>query len=202
MSDVTSATLLGRLQDNADHEAWNSFYQFYTPMVLGFCLQKGASQQLASDVLQETMVCLMRTLNSFTYKREAGKFRSFLLNLVQARLCDALRRQHRSAELFSGQDPIIALDRFYSVEGPADVNEWEHQWRLGLLRQALERIRLKINEQTYRSFKMYVLEEMSAAETASALGISENLVYQHRNRVQSLLKKEIEFLKRNWEGEF
>jgi RNA polymerase sigma factor (sigma-70 family) len=202
MSEVTSATLLVRLQDNADHEAWNSFYQFYTPMVLGFCLQKGATQQLASEVLQETMVCLMRTLNSFTYKRETGKFRSFLLNLVQARLCDALRRQHRSAELFSGEDPVIALDKFCSEQGPADVSEWEHQWRLGLLRQALERIRLKINEQTYRSFKMYVLDELPAAETALSLGISENVVYQHRNRVQGLLRKEIEFLRRNWEGEF
>jgi RNA polymerase sigma-70 factor (ECF subfamily) len=201
MTELTSVSLLERLKDNGDQGAWDSFYDFYTPLVLGFCLQKGASHQLACEVLQESMVYLLRTMPDFTYCPKTGKFRSFLFKLVQSRLYDALRRYRRATELFSDADPYVELDKIACVPGPDTESEWQHQWRLSLMHQGLERIQLKVNEQPYRSFQLYALEGRTATETADDLGISENLVYQHRNRVLTLLTKEVEFLKRNWDGE-
>ena len=89
---ITSATLLDRVKDVEDQAAWDRFYEFYYPLVIGFCRKKGCEDDMAYDVLQESMVTLMRILPEFDYNPRKGNFRSFLLKVVERRIMDAYKR--------------------------------------------------------------------------------------------------------------
>ena len=48
----TSSTLLARVRDAQDFEAWDQFLDIYTPMVRGFCSKRGLQAADAEDVSQ------------------------------------------------------------------------------------------------------------------------------------------------------
>jgi len=95
MGVMTSPTLLNKLKDTDDEESWDEFYQLYSTLIVSFCRQRGLPEQMSLDVLQETMVSLLRVIPSFEYNKQKGKFRSFLLRIVDSRMKDLIRRQKK-----------------------------------------------------------------------------------------------------------
>ena len=193
-SMLTSATLLVRLKDIDDQAAWDRFYEFYSPLILGYCKRRGCAPEMAYDVLQEIMVTLMRIFPKFNYKPERGHFRTFLLKIVDHRMIDAFRREKWYQSLSSDTD----LDWVERLEDPGTnrpFEEWDKLWDCNLLNRALVRIKKKVNSLTYRSFQMYVLERNSADSIAIQLKINKNAVFQHKNRVIKMLQQEVNRLK-------
>lgn len=194
MELLTSASLLIQLRDPDDARAWERFYNVYAPLILAFAHRNGCSDDDARDVLQETMVCILRSLPSFRYDPAKGKFRSYLLRIVDSRIKDAWRRRQREA----------ALDRALVAAGP-DRNpgpapataptEWKRLWQHNLLLQALSRIRRRTDPRTYRSFELYVLQGQPVAAVQAELSCSANTVYQHRHRMLRRLRREVDKLK-------
>ena len=197
--NVTSATLLMRLRDPGDDQAWRSFYERYAPLIVRFCLDNGCSRDQSREVVQETLVYLMRRLGTFSYDRGRGKFRSYLLSVVQARVTDAYRRRQRARQLLMEDVADCELDqvRDVGVEVPGDA--WDRHWEEMLLELALERVRLRVHPRTWRSFELYVLAGIDVGDVARKLGIKPNAVYQHRNRLIELLKQETAFLEKELE---
>ena len=196
MDRGTSETLLQRLRDVGDHDAWERFYRMYSPLIVGFCLGRGCKQQMAWEVLQETLVCLMRVLPEFVYQPYSGKFRSFLLRIVHARMADAFRRERRQRRLFGDGSSSDVVDRAADRSTSHPGDEWDRAWRQMVLNQAIERVRIRAGGRTFRSFELFVLQGRPAAVVAEELGIKPNAVYQHKARVVDMLRHEVEFLTR------
>ncbi len=183
---ATSATLLDRLTDPSDDEAWAIFYDFYAPFILSCCLDRGCSRTLAEEVLQEVMVNLLRVMPEFRYDRRDGHFRAYLRRLVENRLLDAYRREKRQGRLlgrYAEQGEIQAHH-----DEPVVAVDWDASWRKLVLRRAVERAKAKVHSTTFRSFEMYVLQERPIAEVTAELGISRNAVYQHKQRMMRLIQ--------------
>ena len=196
MGISTSASLVARLIDPDDGAAWDRFYELYSPLIIGFARKCGCSSDAAYDVLQETMVCLLRTLPRFSYDRDKGKFRSFLLKIADSRVKDAYRRRRRYEELGSESNLARLLRQLPDApEDAAPWQVWDALWEQNLLVQALKIVKKRVNKGTFRSFEMYVLRELPIAEVAAELGIRPNTIYQHRNRVIKILRREIDRLK-------
>ena len=54
-SPTTRVSLLVRLRDPADGEAWQTFVDVYAPLVYSYCRRKGLQEADASDVTQEVL---------------------------------------------------------------------------------------------------------------------------------------------------
>ena len=191
MATQTSETLLERVRDAADNEAWTRFYSLYAPLIAAFSRQKGCSESMTGDVLQETMVRLAKVMPRFRYDREKGQFRSYLLKVVHDRIRDAFRRENwrRRCQLSPEPELIAGTE---ATHGKMPGREWGEMWDLNLLAYALDRVRARIEPLTYRSFEMYVMQENPVEAVQRKLGIRDrNLVYQHKNRVIRLLRREI-----------
>lgn len=197
--NVTSATLLMRLRDPGDDQAWESFYQRYAPLIVRFCLDSGCSEDQSLEVVQETLVYLMRRLVTFSYDRGRGKFRSYLLSVVQGRITDSFRRTRRASQLFADSVSQCEVDQVLDSGGEAPGGAWDRHWEEMLLGLALERVRLRVHPRTWRSFDLYVLAGVDVDEVARKLGVKRNAVYQHRNRLIELLKQETAFLEKELE---
>ncbi len=201
MGITTSPTLLDQLRNTDDHAAWQRFFDLYSPLIIGFSRRRGCSLHQAHDVLQETMVCLMKVLPNFQYDRARGQFRSFLFRIVAARIMDAYRRNRRycltvdaprtAGDAGGAHRPVA--DPAHNPDTAPDL--WNRMWDYNLLVNALDKVRRRVNTRTFRSFEMYVLQEMSASEVADRLGIAPNTVHQHRNRIIHMLRGELRKLK-------
>lgn len=194
---TTSPTLLERLREADDETAWTRFFDLYSPLIIGFSRQRGCSLDQAHDVLQETMVCLMKALPSFQYDPAKGQFRSFLLRVVDARIKDAYRRSRRlclmdDAPVDGGREKTRPAADFAEQDAP---ELWGRMWEYNLLINALEKVRAKVNTRTFRSFELSFLEEQSVSRVAAELGLTRNAVYQHRNRIIRMLRRELRDLK-------
>ena len=195
MDLATSPTLLGRLRDVEDDDAWERFYDLYSPLIVGFSRQQGCSCAQANDVLQETMMCAMRTLPSFAYDPVRGQFRSYLLRIVDSRIKDAYRRGKRLCLLADGGEAGEEMDVAADSSAEALGEQWDRLWDQNVLLHALTRVKKRVNRRTYRSFDLYVLEGWSVEDVCAETGVSPNTVYQHRARVVRMLRAEVSRLK-------
>jgi len=195
MAFETSATLLVEMRDTGNDAAWNRFYDFYSPLIFGFCVQKGCSETMARDVLQESMMWVLKQVPDFRYDPAKGKFRSFLLRIVDCRIKDTFKREKWYVSPESGGNDSMSGHWIARIEDSrVDVPgaDWDAMWERNLLEQALAHVEQKIQPLTFRSFKLYVIEDRPVEEVQKELGIADrNAVYQHRSRVIKLLKKEV-----------
>jgi len=184
-----------RMRNTEDDEAWDLFYDFYAPLIIRFSRDNGCTAQMANEILQETMVQLLKQMPTFTYDRKKGQFRSYLLKVVHRRIKDAVRRSGRTCSLECDM-PTDWVQEIADPNSGVPGEEWDRLWDRQLFRQALRRVREKVEAQTYRSFEMYVLNGASVDSVQKELGVGDrNAVYQHRNRMMKLLRREVEQLK-------
>jgi RNA polymerase sigma factor (sigma-70 family) len=200
----TSETLLGRLKAENAHDAWKEFYHFYWGAILRYARKLGLNQHQAEEVLQETMVALMRILPEFAYDRRKGKFRNFLLTIVHRKSLAMLR--------LASRNPEVAWEEA-KHEGTADpfhrgdaMEEALARWRDSLMEESIRRVRDsgRLADRTFAVFEAYAVRRRPVEEVARQFGMKENAVYQIRNRVLQRVQAEVAALMKNsgteWQG--
>ena len=193
----TRESLLGRLKFGEAEEAWKEFYHLYWGAILRYSRKLGLPQHQAEEVLQETMVTLMRVLPRFTYDRGKGKFRNFLLTIVHRKALAMLRRTSRKTEVpwdDARDGTADAFDNGGSVEAEALA-----RWRDSLWEEAIRRVRddARLAENTFPIFEAYAIRRRPVAEVAREFGVKENAVYQIRNRLLRRVQHEVALLAMN-----
>ena len=194
----TSESLLDRLKLDEAQEAWREFYHLYWGAILRYARKLGLKEHEAEEVLQETMVTLMRILPEFAYDRNRGRFRNFLLTIVHRKALALMRRASRSSEVEWREDsPGHTADPFDVGTAPAE--EALARWREVLMEEAVRRVRANTRTQdgTFAVFEAYVLQRLPADEVARRFGLKENAVYQIRNRVLRRVRAEVMRLARS-----
>lgn len=193
----TRESLLDRLKIDGAHDAWKEFYHLYWGAILRYGRKLGLTQHQSEEVLQETMVTLMRILPDFVYDRNRGKFRNFLLTIVHRRALAMLRRNSRRSEVpwDAGRDEDSdAFENSGSV-----ANEALACWRDTLLEEAIRRVRSdpRMGEYTFQVFEAYVVKRQPVESVAAAFGMNINAVYQIRNRILRRVQVEVAKLMKN-----
>jgi RNA polymerase sigma-70 factor (ECF subfamily) len=192
----TRASLLLRLSSPDDDRAWHEFHRLYHGLILGYAAEQGCRGDVGDEVLQQTMITLLRVLPRFEYRRAPGQFRCYLRRIVHSHVVDTVRRQRKYvlASAGSGEDGEL-VDPFARIADETSAQacaDWDRQWERNLLVQALERVRTAVSQTTFASFCRYVLEGRSVEDVCRELGLTANTVYQHRNRVLAILRREVE----------
>jgi RNA polymerase sigma-70 factor (ECF subfamily) len=79
----TSPSLLLRLRDDQDHQAWASFVETYTPAIHRFLLGQGIQEADALDVVQDVLAAIAADIGKFELRGECrGSFRRWLFTIV------------------------------------------------------------------------------------------------------------------------
>jgi len=194
----TNESLLGRLKNENAHTAWRDFYDAYWSAIVRYARKLGLDATEAEEVLQETMVALMRAMRDFVYDRRKGLFRNFLLTIVHRRSLQALARRRRQ-RLISLESEDLDGQRLGERSAGEDLSGGEeaeavHRWRQSILDDSLARLRTddSIDPRTRSVFEAYVIEQRPAPEVAVAFGVNENAVYQIKNRLTRRLRIDAE----------
>lgn len=178
MEYTTHTTLLTRISEGVDPAAWKEFCDRYMELIRGFALRYGLQAADCDDVVQEVLLSLSKSMDSFTYDPDAGKFRSYL-KTVTLRMIFRVLRQKKDQRVL---EDIDSAETSASTD-PEVEKLWEDEWQQYHVRQAMGRLESEFNERDRLAFSHYVVKGLSPAETAEALDMSVDQVYQAKSRI-------------------
>jgi RNA polymerase sigma factor (sigma-70 family) len=192
----TRYSLLSRLQNWDDQESWKDFFDTYWRLIYSFALKSGLTDAEAEDVVQETIISVAKNIQKFKRDRERGTFKGWLRNLTRWRIADQLRKRTigRLPETEFAADDISALDMAEIPHSAEAESVWEDEWRLQLMKVAMENVRRRVKEEHYQMFDLYVVKQWSTGKVARTLGVNIGQVYLAKYRVGALIKKEVQRL--------
>lgn len=75
-----------RIRDSADAEAWRQFADLYARVICGYCRRRGLQDADAADVTQEVLAQAARSIRSFEYSPERGRFRGWLGTVTHSKI--------------------------------------------------------------------------------------------------------------------
>jgi RNA polymerase sigma factor (sigma-70 family) len=180
-SPTTRVSLLIRLRDPADTEAWQTFVDVYTPLVYSYCRRKGLQEADASDVTQEVLTQVARCIPGFTYDPGRGRFRDWLGTVARRRLQRFFNDQ--------SQAPRAADAAMDEVVAPDLDTDWSEEFHARVLQVALERTRPRFEATTWRAFELVWMENRAPADAAAEVGVSIETIYVAKSRALKALRE-------------
>ena len=99
-TNATRPSLLLRLRNPRDSEAWGTFVETYTPLVYAYCRRRGLQASDVADVTQEVMGRFSDPFPDFTYQPQRGDFAT---GSVRSREPSWLRFLSRNARAGKGR---------------------------------------------------------------------------------------------------
>ncbi len=187
---TTNPTLLNRLGDWRDHEAWVDFVTRYDPVIRFSSRRYRLDAESTEELCQRVWIDLARRMR--TYRYDPGKtFRGWLRRLCQSRAIDLLRKKKANAVESLDDQPAGSL--LEDASAAIEVDESAASERPVLLRQAEEvqdAVRRRVSERTWQVFWIIAIEGQSVRETSAAAGISCYAAFAAEKRVGRMLREE------------
>jgi len=192
-SPHTRPSLLVRIRDAADREAWRQFVELYAPLVYRFARRRGLQDADAADLAQDVLSAVARSSERLEYDPRRGSFRGWLFTVARNKLHTFLKRQERQRR----RTEDVAVERLPeepAVAGPDEAALWEQEYQQRLFDWAAEQVRGHFQDRTWQAFWQTAVEARPPREVAEALGLSVGAVYIAKSRVLARLKEQVQLL--------
>jgi RNA polymerase sigma-70 factor (ECF subfamily) len=188
-SPTTRPSLLIRLRDTRDADAWQQFVELYGPVVYRFARRHRLQDADAADLAQEVLRGVSTGVGRLDYDPQRGSFRGWLFTLAHRKLYDLLARRRRQEQGSGDSTMHLLLD-----EQPARESEevWNQEHDRQVFAWAAEQVRSQFAETTWRAFWQTAVVGQDTAGVAEELGLSVGAVYIAKSRVQARLREQIE----------
>ena len=187
-AETTDSELLASVQDWADDAAWSTFFKTYSGPVRRFACSCGLSEGEADEVLQETMLRVVRYLPEFRYNPQIGRFRAWLNQIVRQRICEAVARRRKSLY------PIEAVEHLLDLVCPDPGSDPAENSVGQILRARLtictNRVRQAYSNEQWQIFEAVMFHRMKARAVAVTYGVSASKVWVTKHRVLKALQRE------------
>ena len=190
----TRPSLLARIKDTGDRQAWAEFVDIYAPLIYGFVQKRGLQDADAADLTQEVLGALARSAARLDYDPAKGTFRAWLYRVVRTELCNfgAARKRNRP-----GSGDTDMKRRLEELPAPSEdeVAVWERDFERQLFALACEQVRRDFQESTWQAFWLTAIRGKSGKEVADVLGLTTAAVYLAKRRVMARLRQQIDYLR-------
>jgi len=189
MTPDTPQTLLRKISEFADGDdsaEWERFAELYTPVIRRYADELGGvNGSNADDVVQEVMIRLVDVLRGGGYKREKGRFRSYLYSMVRRLLVDMHRRAAARGE--GRTVPIDGLEVESGVMDAATIVDV--RLRAARHAAAVEHVlsRTMLDPRTVAAYRAYALDGRPAEEVAAAHDLKLNALRQIKHRIDRMI---------------
>ena len=188
---ITNPSLLIRLRDVQDQQAWALFIEVYGPLIFSYCRRRNLQASDASDVSQEVFAVLSKSLPKFQYSADRGRFRDWLGLITHRELIRFWKRSERTRRGESSHGTS-------EVDFVEDQASWDEHFQAEVLQNAMSRIQGEFEPETWEIFEGICIKEESADSVAKAFGMNIGTVYVAKSRVLKRLRSEVLMLCEDW----
>jgi RNA polymerase sigma-70 factor (ECF subfamily) len=188
----TRASLLVRIRDPGDKEAWRQFVALYAPLIHRLARQRGMQDADAADLTQEVLRAVTAAAPGLDYDPKRGSFRGWLYRVTCNKIHD-VRHSRQSRERGTGDSAMQRL----LTEQPADQGEaerWEQEYQRHVFALAADAVRDGFEPVTWQAFWLVAVDGKSGEDAAKMLNLSVGAVYVAKSRVLARLKTQVQQL--------
>jgi RNA polymerase sigma-70 factor, ECF subfamily len=190
MSWETTATVLQRLRDFDNREAWDSFADRFRRPIVSFARGMGLATADAEDVAQETLIAFAEAYRQGRYDPSKGKLSRFLFGIAYRQALRARAARVPAKDVNVAQ----AATTFWSKVPNGDEETsaggvWDTEWERSILDQCLDQVRSEFETPTFRAFELVVRDERPPAEAAQMLGLPLKSVYNAKHRILKRIRE-------------
>ena len=184
----TSLTLLHKLAvevTGGNEASWVRFFELYTPAIRRF-VEWNDHVHDPDDVVQEVYLKLVEIIRAGKYNPDKARFRTFLALLIRRQLITLYRQDQ--ARHVADRCSIDDLTEELSV--PSDQREKiDLDWAKAKHEAAVEHVLTKVamKAQSRDIYRAYVIEERSVEDVAAAFGVTPDIIYKVKNRVNKMI---------------
>ncbi len=187
LTPTTRASLVLRLCDSADREAWVEFVSLYEPVVYRLLRQHGLQVADVQDVMQELFLSVSRSVDRWDPAKERGSFRGWLRCVARNLVIDWLRKRGRRALVIGGSDVQSMLGKLPAPD-ESEAIDFDRELRRALLQRAGERVRGEVHPTTWQAFWETSIAGTLPADAAKKLGMTVVAVGVAKCRVLARLR--------------
>jgi RNA polymerase sigma-70 factor (ECF subfamily) len=191
-SDATRPSLLVRIRDARDRDAWGEFVELYAPLVYNMARRRGLQDADAADLTQEVLRSVSAAIGRLDYDRVKGTFRSWLFTVTRNTLSKFFEAQRRTPR---GTGDLAVQSWLERQTGPDEESAvWDREYQQRLLAVAAESVRASFEECTWQAFWQTAVEGKPGKEVARNLGMSVGAVYIAKSRLLGRIKEQVQRL--------
>jgi len=193
----TRISLILRLAQRDDVQAWQEFCELYAPILYRMCIAKGLQTADAEDVTQDILFAVARAAERFEPDQARARFRTWLCCIARNLMADyfaGLAKRPLSQALSDSW-----LDSL--VDAPAVEQEFDSrfgiEYRRAVFELAARRVRERVSHLSWQAFYATSVEHRNLEQVAKELHISLGSLYVARCRVLKMLRSEVQNLEQS-----
>ena len=187
----TRASLLIRLRDRRNSQAWSEFVDIYEPLIHRLARRQGLQDADACDLTQQVLMAVAAKVETWDPNRSKGSFRAWVSQVARNLTVNMLvsRRRH---PLGTGDSNIHDLLNQKPATTAEDTAAFDAEYRRRIFHYAAEQVRKEFRAKTWAAFWDSCVEGQRVQEVARRLGMSVGAVYIARSRVLARLRQRIQ----------
>lgn len=193
---ATRKTLIQRVQDQNNEEAWRELFELYARYVFSILISMNVSQSDADELHQEIMLKLWKRLPELDI--ENLRFRNYLSTVTKNTVLSFIRARKRRIEREEKAVSDATLTYLDAIRLPELEKIAEKEWRIYLTHLAMQNIEPLFSKNAVTVFKLS-LQGLSARQIAEQEDITESTVNTLKSRVKSRFKTELDQLRQELE---
>lgn len=186
---TTSTSLLERLRDARDQDAWGRVMDLYGPLIRGWADRLGVRGADADDLVQDVLTVVVRRFPEFVHPEKPGAFRGWLRAIAVNCAREVWHDRKTKPVAPGGTDFGSYLARLEDPDDPL-ARDWDREHDVFVTRKLLDRLRTEFETKTWDLFRRFVLDGVPADQVAAELGTTPNAVYIAKSRVLARLREE------------
>ena len=196
----TRISLINTIANHPDSARWTEFCRTYEQPMRAYLASHFPTLE-ADDVIQDTLVALMKALPNYRYDPDRnGHFRNYLIGIIRHKAVSEIRRRQAEADHIDtyakNRADANAKNR---VEPPCDEDDANNDsMRKAIFEAAVTQLMAddSISSATREIFRHVALMHEKPAQVAAEFGTTANNVYQIKNRLINRLSELVQSMNR------
>lgn len=189
MTSDSSKTLLERLRDPDDGDAWKDFCERYRPVILAYTRRQRLQPADADNIVQEVIKAFVTAWRNGRFNSDKGRLRHWLARVARNKIADLHEKKARQERQAPDGSSTGILEREVDSRRQGFELIWEQEWENFCFRRFVEEASKRHDRKTICAFEQYALKGRPAREVAERLGITVNAVYMAKKRLYELYRE-------------
>jgi RNA polymerase sigma-70 factor (ECF subfamily) len=183
----TRQTLILRLRNPGDAEAWRAFVDIYQPLVYRLARHLGMQHADALEATQEVMLHLADAVGKWQPDPSRGTFRGWLYRVARNVMLRFLEVRAKQPSASGDSNHFRAIQQ---TVDPAcyESSVFDYEFRRQVFAWATRLVRNEFESNTWHAFWRTFVEQQPVESVAESLEMSRGAIYVARSRVMKRLR--------------